>query len=63
MFEPRRPVERRGEKLKEQGKVRDRHKHVEKIIRDIDAALVRYLMYARLCVDHEKGDQFERRIR
>ena len=45
-------------KHKEQDKVRDRHKHVEKTKKDHDAALNRYVLYVRLCFPHEKGDQF-----
>jgi hypothetical protein len=39
---------KRGEH-KEQDKVRDRHKHVDKTKKDQNAALNRYVLYVRLC--------------
>jgi hypothetical protein len=39
---------KRGEH-KEQDKVRDRHKHVDKTKKDQNAALNRFVLYVRLC--------------
>lgn len=49
---------KRGEH-KEQDKVRERHKHVEKTKKDQNAALNRYVLYVRLCSPREKGGQFQ----
>ena len=39
-------------KHKEQDKVRDRHKHVEKTKKDHEAALNRYVLYGRLLLPY-----------